>query len=100
MIIAVTSSLAFAVVATLTVFSSAESPGPALTTGWRIVGQLAGNGGGTEAFAVGASFAGFLVFVTFIAVLAAEFSAARSAPCCCEIRTGYGCSSASWSDCC
>ena len=33
-----------------------------------------GPGGGTEAFAVGASFAGFLVFVTFIALIAGEFS--------------------------
>ena len=33
-----------------------------------------GPGGGTEAFAVGASFVGFLVFVTFIALIAAEFS--------------------------
>ncbi len=35
---------------------------------------LAGHGGGTEAFAVGASFVGFFVFVTFIALLAGEFS--------------------------
>ena len=31
-------------------------------------------GGGTEAFAVGASFVGFFVFVTFIALIATEFS--------------------------
>ncbi|MBA2496935.1 MAG: ABC transporter permease, partial [Acidimicrobiia bacterium] len=38
------------------------------------VADLAGAGGGTEAFAVGASFVGFLVFVTFIGLLASEFS--------------------------
>jgi hypothetical protein len=74
MIIAAAASLAFAVVATLTVFSSAESSGPASRQGGASLASLTGNGGGTEAFAVGASFAGFLVFVTFIAVLAAEFS--------------------------
>ena len=36
--------------------------------------SLTGTGGGTEAFAVGASFVGFLVFVTFIALIAGEFS--------------------------
>ena len=35
---------------------------------------LSGHGGGTEAFAVGASFVGFFVFVTFIALIATEFS--------------------------
>jgi ABC-2 type transport system permease protein len=74
MVIAAAASLAFAVVATLTVFSSAESSGPASRQGGASLASLRGNGGGTEAFAVGASFAGFLVFVTFIAVLAAEFS--------------------------
>ena len=42
--------------------------------GGTTLAALAGHGGGTEAFAVGASFAGFLVFVTFIALIAAEFS--------------------------
>jgi hypothetical protein len=61
-------------VATLTVFASAETTGRASRQGGASLASLNGSGGGTEAFAVGASFAGFLVFVTFIAVLAAEFS--------------------------
>lgn len=65
----------FSVVAALTVFSSARNTGgsPSRTGGTTPV-ALAGHGGGTEAFAVGASFTGFLVFVTFIALIAAEFS--------------------------
>ena len=35
---------------------------------------LTGHGGATEAFAVGASFTGFFIFVTFIAMIASEFS--------------------------
>ena len=42
--------------------------------GGTTLAALAGHGGGTEAFAVGASFVGFLVFVTFIALIAGEFS--------------------------
>ena len=38
--------------------------------GGTTLAALAGHGGGTEAFAVGASFVGFLVFVTFIALIA------------------------------
>ena len=68
-------SLLFAVVATLTVFASAEDDRHRqLAPGGTTLAKLAESGGGTEAFAVGASFAGFLVFVTFIAVVAAEFS--------------------------
>jgi ABC-type transport system involved in multi-copper enzyme maturation permease subunit len=75
LIIAVAGSLLFAVVATLTVFSSAKSTGIANSRqGGTTLAKLAGSGGATQAFAVGASFAGFLVFVTFIAVVAAEFS--------------------------
>lgn len=69
-------ALLFAVVATLTVFSSARASGvgaPSRRAGTTLA-ALAGTGGGTEAFAVGASFVGFLVFVTFIALLAGEFS--------------------------
>lgn len=68
-------SLAFAMVATLAVFSSARASGPTRTrSGGTTLSALAGHSGGTEAFAVGASFAGFLVFVTFIALIAGEFS--------------------------
>ena len=91
MVIAAAPPLLFALVATLTVFSSARDAvgSGALTAGaahrWR---ALAGTGGGTEAFAVGASFAGFLVFVTFIALHRRRVlrrhvprpAAARSAP--------------------
>jgi len=68
-------ALVFAIVATLTVFASAKSAGIANSRrGGTTLAELAGSGGATQAFAVGASFAGFLVFVTFIAVVAAEFS--------------------------
>jgi len=68
-------ALVFAIVATLTVFASAKSAGIANSRrGGTTIAELAGSGGATQAFAVGASFAGFLVFVTFIAVVAAEFS--------------------------
>jgi ABC-type transport system involved in multi-copper enzyme maturation permease subunit len=75
LIISIAGALVFAVVATLTVFSSAKSSGIANSRqGGTTLAQLATSGGATQAFAVGASFAGFLVFVTFIAVIAAEFS--------------------------
>ena len=69
-------SALFSVVATLTVFASARTPGvaPAAGRGGTTLTALTGPGGGTEAFAVGASFLGFFVFVTFIALLAGEFS--------------------------
>jgi ABC-type transport system involved in multi-copper enzyme maturation permease subunit len=77
-IVMVLGSLLFAAVATLTVFSSAEgagtASGAASRRGGTTLAALAGPGGGTEAFAVGASFVGFFVFVTVIALLAAEFS--------------------------
>jgi hypothetical protein len=67
----------FAVVTALSVFSSARTSGTGLPSrqGGTTVSALAGTGGGTEAFAVGASFVGFFVFVTFIALIATEFSA-------------------------
>jgi ABC-2 type transport system permease protein len=67
--------LLFSLVAALAVFSSAEAVGGTSTRrGGASLAALAGHGGGTEAFAVGASFSGFFVFVTFIALLAGEFS--------------------------
>ena len=68
--------LLFSLVAALSVFSSAEASGAGVASrrGGTTLAALAGTGGGTEAFAVGASFVGFFVFVTFIALLAGEFS--------------------------
>jgi ABC-2 type transport system permease protein len=77
MVIAGAGALLFSAVATLTVFSSATS-GPATGAASRrsaaTLASLAAHGGGTEAFAIGASFVGFFVFVSFIAVIATEFS--------------------------
>ena len=64
----------FSVVATLTVFSSAQDVGVPSRRAGTTLAALSGHGGGTEAFAVGASFVGFFVFVTFIALIATEFS--------------------------
>lgn len=73
-VIAAAASVAFAAVATLAVFAAAKESGPPVGRGGTTIAQLASAGGGTEAFAVGASFVGFLVFVTFIALVATEFS--------------------------
>jgi ABC-type transport system involved in multi-copper enzyme maturation permease subunit len=73
-LIMATGSLLFSLVATLTVFSSAQGTGTPSRRGGATLAALAGHGGGTEAFAVGASFVGFFVFVTFIALIAGEFS--------------------------
>jgi ABC-2 type transport system permease protein len=73
-VVAAAASVAFAVVATLTVFASASDtrlPGP---RGGTTIARLAAAGGGTEAFAIGAGFVGFFVFVVFIALIATEFS--------------------------
>ena len=72
--VAAAGALLFSVVATLTVFSSARDSAAPSRRGGATLAALAGHGGGTEAFAVGASFVGFFVFVTFIALLAGEFS--------------------------
>ncbi len=77
-LIAAAGSLVFTVIATLTVFSNARASGPGAAGPARDAGTtvaaLGGHGGGTQAFATGASFVGFLVFVTFIALMATEFS--------------------------
>ena len=65
-------ALVFSVVTTLTVFSAAQETGIPSRRGGTTIAALADHG--TEAFAVGASFVGFLVFVTFIALMATEFS--------------------------
>jgi ABC-type transport system involved in multi-copper enzyme maturation permease subunit len=64
----------FGFVAALAVFSSAQETGLTSRRQGTTIAALTGHGGATEAFAVGASFTGFLVFVTFIALIAAEFS--------------------------
>ncbi|MCU1351265.1 MAG: putative transporter integral rane protein [Acidimicrobiales bacterium] len=74
LVVAVAGSVLFSLVATLTVFSSARTSGVASRRSGATLADLAGQGGGTKAFAVGASFVGFFVFVTFIALLAGEFS--------------------------
>jgi ABC-2 type transport system permease protein len=72
--IAAAGCLAFAVIATLTVFSTAQEAGVRSRRAGTTLAALTGNGGGTEAFAVGAAFVGFFVFVTVIGLMAGEFS--------------------------
>lgn len=74
LVVAAVGSLLFAAITSLTVFAAAQGAGAPARRGGTTVAALAGAGGGTEAFAVGASFVGFLMFVTFIALLAGEFS--------------------------
>jgi ABC-2 type transport system permease protein len=73
-LVAAVASVAFAVVATLAVWAAARESGPPAARGGTTVARLASDAGGTEAFAAGASFVGFFVFVTFIALIATEFS--------------------------
>lgn len=72
--VAAAGCLAFAVIATLTVFSTAQQTGIRSRRAGTTLAALTGTGGGTEAFAVGAAFVGFFVFVTVIALMAGEFS--------------------------
>lgn len=75
--LAVTASGAvlFAVVTAVSVLLTASAAGaPASRRDGASVAALTGAGGGTEAFVVGASFLGFLVFVIAIALVATEFS--------------------------
>jgi ABC-type transport system involved in multi-copper enzyme maturation permease subunit len=67
-------AIAFAVVASTTVLSSAAENVVASRQGGTTLAVLQRSGGGTEAFAVGASFVGFFVFVVFIGLMANEFS--------------------------
>ncbi len=64
----------FAVIAALTVFAAAEPARTATPGRGPTLEQLNGPGGGTRAFATGASFVGLFVLVTYIANVAAEFS--------------------------
>ena len=67
-------TLAFAVVASVAVFLSATDAGAPGASAARPSQSLGQAGGATEAFSIGASFAGILVFVLFIANVAGEFS--------------------------
>ena len=66
-------AIAFAVIASLTVFLSATQTGGGPDRG-ATVASLSDAGGATQAFATGASFIGILVLVLFIANVAGEFS--------------------------
>jgi hypothetical protein len=74
MIVGAAAAAVFAIVSTWTVFASARQSGVRSRSQGTTIARLASSAGGSESFAVGTSFAGFLVFVTFIAVIAAEFS--------------------------
>lgn len=74
LVIAVAGAVAFAAVTAFTVLSSAAENLVRSRQGGATLADVTGTGGGTQAFAVGASFAGFLVFVTFIALISSEFS--------------------------
>ena len=74
MIVAAIGSIAFALIASLTVLSSAAGNAVDSRQGGTTLAALQSAGGGTEAFAVAASFAGFLVFVLFIALIGNDFS--------------------------
>jgi len=73
-VVAAAASAAFAVVTTLTVVLSATDGAAAAARRATTIAELSTAAGATEAFAIGASFVGFLVFVTFIALVATEFS--------------------------
>lgn len=74
LLVATAGSVVFSVVAALAVFSSAGTSPNQASRGATTVAALEGHGGGTEAFATGAAFLGFFVFVTVIALVATEFS--------------------------
>ena len=73
-VVTVAATVAFAVVATVLVFTGAPDAGPVGPQGGTTLLLLAGRGGGTESFAVAASFVGFFIFVTFIALMAGEIA--------------------------
>jgi ABC-type transport system involved in multi-copper enzyme maturation permease subunit len=73
-LIATLGALLFAAIASVSVFSSATTTITSANGQGATLADLAAAGGGTKAFAVGASFAGFVVFVLFIGLMAREFS--------------------------
>jgi ABC-2 type transport system permease protein len=72
-VVATAGALAFAVIASASVFLSATDAGQPRDRGTTIA-SLSEAGGATEAFAIGASFIGLPVLVLFIANVAGEFS--------------------------
>jgi ABC-type transport system involved in multi-copper enzyme maturation permease subunit len=74
LVVAAIAAVAFAALTTLTILGSAGDNDVRSRQGGTTLAEVTGPGGGTEAFAVGASFTGFLVFVTFIGLIATEFS--------------------------
>jgi ABC-2 type transport system permease protein len=68
------SALAFAAIASTAVFLSATEAGGPRSERGATLESLGQAGGATEAFAIGASFAGILVLVLFIANVAGELS--------------------------
>ncbi len=73
-VLAAAGAAVFSVVAATTVFGAAKSGGAGLGGRPVTLQTLALHGGGTLAFATAASFVGFFVFVTFIALRGAEIS--------------------------
>ena len=73
-LLAVLGPLAFAVLSATTVLSSASGNVVESRQGGTTLAAVQSHGGGTEAFAVGASFVGFLVFVSFIALVAGDLA--------------------------
>jgi hypothetical protein len=72
-VLAAIGAVAFAALSAIPVFASAKAGGP--VAGRAVTLQtLAGHGGGTQAFATAASFAGFFIFVSFIALMGADLS--------------------------
>ncbi|MGH8911130.1 MAG: hypothetical protein ACRDVD_01355, partial [Acidimicrobiia bacterium] len=65
----------FSLIAGYAIFATADGAGEVSRRGGTTLTALTDAGGGTEAFAAAASFAGFLVFVIVIALVATEFSA-------------------------
>jgi len=73
-VLAAAGAVLFAIVAAATVFGAAKASGPGLSNRTVTLETLGRSGGGTEAFATAASFVGFFVFVTFIALRGTELS--------------------------
>jgi len=74
LVIAAVTTVAFAVGSATVVLASAEPAGRQVTGRGVTVASLSQAGGGTEIFKTAASFAGTLLFVVFVGVVAVEFS--------------------------
>jgi ABC-2 type transport system permease protein len=73
-VLAAAGAVVFAAIGAATVFGAAKAGGAGIGGRPVTLGTLAGYGGGTQAFATAASFVGFFVFVTFIALRGSEIS--------------------------